>query len=178
MIFQAAILYDDGRNVYHSNLINKGEGMKTFNIIRLFTVVVLGLSLSAAANCNRCPIKACPVKRECAPCAGQACRLKPDLVEITKTEECGDAGTYKQVSYLVYTPCQGKTKTHTFKQCPRFEGCYTLDANGNEVRIDCVGNENGVAYSKDVNVDVSANRLSRNAGRTVRNAPIASAIVE
>lgn len=159
--------------------------MKTFNIIRLFTVVALGLSLSAAANCNRCPIKACPVK-ECAPCAGQPCKLTPDLVEITKTEECGDAGYYKQVCYLVYEPCEGKTKTVTFKQCPKFKGCYTLDASGNEVRIDCVGNNNGgVAYSKTVNVDVSAERVDnsarrfhRNAGRTVRNAPLAPAIIE
>jgi len=152
--------------------------MKTFNIIRLFVVVVLGMSMSAfaARNCNTCPTKSCPVKKACAPCApcaGQVCRLKPDLIEVTKT--CDKPGYYKQISRLEYIPCQGETVS--YKACPQFLGCFDengnrLDGNGSVVES---ADNSGVAYTQTAQVETK--RFHRN-GRNVRTAPMAAAIVQ
>lgn len=146
--------------IYLKPLI-KGEGMKTFNIMRLVVVAALGMSLSAFGflGCgSRCATKSCAPKTECAPCAGKACTLKPQQVEIVKT--CDHPGYYRQVCRLEYRPCEGQVTR--YKACPIFEGCFAEDGqplDNSAARNGGVGysDDNGVAYVQEPTIEVKRN---------------------
>jgi hypothetical protein len=152
----------------------KGEGMKTFNIMRLVVVVALAMSLSASANLfNSCGRSCAPkCEKSCEPCAGKACTLKPALVDVEKCYTCGKPGYYRQVCRLEYRPCVGEERREIVKMCPVFEGCF--EEGTGRALDDTAARNGGAGYTQDgyTNIEATAVPVAGAAAYTASAEPV------